>query len=238
MQEIIRLDLEGVNCYLAKSEGNFILFDTAGHMVLDKQFTNRQEALEKELDKAGCTAENLKLVILTHGDNDHVANAAYIKQKYNAKIAIHPADLNLVKSPSLDLVMKSFQYRSFIFKIIFKLMKKPIEKVTQKTLQDFQTFTPDLLLDESFDLSDYGFDAKILHLPGHTEGSIGILMSNGDLIAGDLFTNAQKPEIAPNALDFGLLNKSAAKLKAFDIKTVYPGHGNPFLFNQVAPSLK
>jgi glyoxylase-like metal-dependent hydrolase (beta-lactamase superfamily II) len=55
-------------------------------------------------------------------------------------------------------------------------------------------------------------------------------MSNGDFIAGDTFSNNNKPDTAPNAFDFNLLNKSIDQLKNLDIKTVYPGHGTPFEF--------
>ena len=52
--EIIRIDLEGVNCYLGKENGNFILFDTGGHLFLDKIENNRRQALINGLEKAGC----------------------------------------------------------------------------------------------------------------------------------------------------------------------------------------
>ncbi len=42
---IARIDLGGVNCYLLKAKDGFILADTGGHMVMDKTFTNRREAL-------------------------------------------------------------------------------------------------------------------------------------------------------------------------------------------------
>lgn len=112
-------------------------------------------------------------------------------------------------------------------------MKKKIEKGTLKILNDFEKFTPDIFIDENFSLSDYGFDATILHIPGHTVGSIGVLMANDDFIAGDIFVNNNKPEIAPNAFNFKLLRENIEKLKLLDIKTVYPGHGNPFRFKEM-----
>jgi hydroxyacylglutathione hydrolase len=232
-QEIIRIDLDGVNSYLVKSGENFILIDTGGHTIMDRQFTNRRELLQKALDKAGCSSENIKLLILTHGDNDHTANAVYIRDKYKTKIAMHPGDLPLVENPSLEKLMESYNYRSLIFKIIFKIMKKKIEPITLKILNDFEKFTPDILIDENFRLSDYNFDAEILNIPGHTIGSIGVLLENKDLIAGDIFVNSNKPEIAPNASDFKLLKKNIFKLKSLGIKTVYPGHGSPFEFRLI-----
>ena len=226
--EIIKIDLESVNCYLGKQGDNFVLFDTGGHLVMDKKFTNRRELLEAELSKAGCTPDNLKLVVLTHGDNDHVANAKFIKEKYNAKIAMHSADVELVFKPTLEKMMESFNYKALIYKIVFKLMKGKIEKVTQKVLGDYEDFKPDIMLKDGDSLLEYGFDANILHVPGHTKGSIAILSDLGDIISGDTFTNNKTPEAAPNAIDFEKLQKSIARLCTINSRTVYPGHGAPF----------
>lgn len=227
-QEIIRIDLKGVNCYLGKEGTNFILFDTGGHLFVDKNFSNRRELLEKELENYGCHAGNLNLIVLTHGDNDHAANAAFLRNKYNTKIAMHLSDVELVDNPSLEKILGNCHYNSLIYKIIFKLMKNQIKKLSQKTLEDFESFKPDITIDENYSLSEYGFSAKVLHLPGHTSGSIGILTANNDIIIGDTLTNVKKPAPAPNATDFKALAKSVDKLRTIDINTVYPGHGTPF----------
>jgi hydroxyacylglutathione hydrolase len=184
------------------------------------------------LNNAGCTPDNLKLVVLTHGDNDHVANASFIKEKYNAEIAIHSEDLELVENPSLEKVMENFHFKALIYKVIFPLLKKKIYRITEKTLDDYERIKPDILLSAGDSLLKYGFDAKIIHLPGHTHGSIGILTGNGDLVAGDILTNNKKPDASPNAIDFAALKKSILRLQSMDIKTVYPGHGKPFEMKQ------
>lgn len=232
-QEIIRIDLNGVNCYLGKEGSNFILFDTGGHMILDKTFTDRCEVLMSELERFGCKPGNLKLIILTHGDIDHIANAKLISEKYQTKIAMHAGDLELVESLTIEKMMQCFNFKSVILKIIFQIMKKPIKKISTKILDTLKTFRPDILLNEGDCLLEYGFNAKILHVPGHTEGSIGVLTENGDLIAGDIFMNNKKPGIAPNAYDFKILAKSVARLKTMNINTVYPGHGLPFRMNDL-----
>jgi len=227
-QEIIRIDLEGVNCYLIRISDGFILVDTGGHMILDKQFNNRRDQLEKELKIAGCEPDTLKLVILTHGDIDHVGNAAFIREKYGAKIAMHSGDVQLVENPVIEKMMESFHYKSLIYKVVFKLLNKIIKKVNQKMLDNFEKFKPDFYIDEGYSLLEYGIDATVLHIPGHTAGSIGILTANGELIAGDTFANINKPDTAINACDFKTLATSVERLKAMDIKTIYPGHGKPF----------
>ncbi|MHB8065428.1 MAG: MBL fold metallo-hydrolase [Ruminiclostridium sp.] len=227
-QEIIRIDLEGVNCYLLKAGDSFILADTGGHLTMDKQFTNRREKLINGLEMAGCKPGNLKLIILTHGDWDHAANAAFVREKYMAKIAMHSGDIESVENPVLEKVLETFHFKSIIYRIFFKLMKRPITRLTQKILADFEKFSPDIYLDEGDSLLEYGFDAKVLHIPGHTLGSIAILTKDGELISGDTFANMKKPTTAPNAFDFKTLYASVKRLKTMDIRMVYPGHGNPF----------
>jgi hydroxyacylglutathione hydrolase len=95
------------------------------------------------------------------------------------------------------------------------------------------TFTPDLLIDESFDLASYGLGAKVLHLPGHSRGSIGLLTADGDLICGDLLYNWRKPSV-PFVDDGVAHDASIAKLHDLGVHTVYPGHGKPFACSEVA----
>ena len=232
-QEIIHIDLKGVNCYLGKEGNNFVLFDTGGHTLFDKEFTNRREALENELKKAGCEPGNLKLVVLTHGDIDHVANALYLKEKYQTQLAMHADDRMLVESLSMEKMMRSFHFKSVVLKIIFQLMRQKITRISQKMMNDFQPFKPDILLREGDSLSQYGFRAKILHIPGHTAGSIGVLTDNDELICGDIFLNVKKPVTVVNADDFKTLAKSVDRLKTIQLKMIYPGHGKPFEARQL-----
>jgi glyoxylase-like metal-dependent hydrolase (beta-lactamase superfamily II) len=55
-----------------------------------------------------------------------------------------------------------------------------------------ETFTSDLILEDGENLEGYGLKASILHLPGHTKGSIAILTEDGSLFAGDTFFNMKQ----------------------------------------------
>src|SRR5512141_2121104 len=87
--EITTINLTGVNCYLLKTAAGFVLIDTG--------YSNKRAQLEKSLSQAGCPPAELKLVILTHGDSDHTANANYLRTKFGAKIAIHVADAGMIE---------------------------------------------------------------------------------------------------------------------------------------------
>lgn len=233
MDRMIQIDLGGVNCYLARGKCGFILFDTGGHIVTDREFTNRRELLIKELESLGCTEHNLGLIVLTHGDNDHACNAAYLRKRFKTKIAMHDGDRELVENPTLHKMMESFQYDSAELQQVFLQYRQVITTATQKALDDFERFSPDIILKDGFDFSPYGFDATVIHMPGHTPGSIAVLTKSGDLIAGDTLANTEKPAPARNASDFGQLSASIRKLQNYTIKSVYPGHGNPFPFQSI-----
>ena len=48
-------------------------------------------------------------------------------------------------------------------------------------LNESDRFKPDLYIKDGYDLSECGLNAKVLHLPGHSKGSIGILATGGDI---------------------------------------------------------
>jgi hydroxyacylglutathione hydrolase len=83
-----------------------------------------------------------------------------------------------------------------------------------------------------YDMSEYGFDVRVIHIPRHFNGSIGILTSNGDLFCGDLLENTKKPAKNSIIADKEAFYASVEKLKQLKIDTVYPGHGMPFPMEQ------
>ncbi len=133
----------GVNCFLIKTGSGFFLIDTG--------VAGKRQALEKELERRGCRPGDLKLVILTHGDSDHADNADYLREKYGAKIAIHPEDAGMVERGDMSLKRKPKPDKvAFLFRLITLVFSGPVK---------FDTFTPDILLEDGQDLAPYGFEA-------------------------------------------------------------------------------
>ena len=197
-----------VNCYLVETGTGFVLIDTGA--------SNKRDALERELAGAGCRPGNLDLIVLTHGDFDHTGNAAYLRDKFGAKIAMHQDDSGMAEHADM------FWNRSsgnaiirFLAPVLFRFRKA-------------NRFAPDLHVGEGFDLSEYGFDAQVLAIPGHSKGSIGILTGGGDLFCGDLLENTNKPATNSIMDDSAACDASIEKLEGLEINIVYPGHGNPF----------
>jgi hydroxyacylglutathione hydrolase len=198
-----------VNCYLVEADTGYVLIDTGG--------SNKRTELEKELLSAGCKPGSLKLIVLTHGDFDHSGNAAYLCKEFGARIAMHDEDAGMVERG--DMFGNRQKGNNILTRrlvpILFRFGKS-------------ERFTPDFYLDEGDDLSDYGFDARVLHIPGHSKGSIGILTAGGDLFCGDLLECTDRPALNSIMDDLAAANASVERLKSLTIDTVYPGHGEPF----------
>jgi len=197
-----------VNCYLIKTDTSYILIDTG--------CSNRRTDLKKELESAGCKPSNLKVIILTHGDFDHAGNAAYLRKKFGTKIAMHHDDSGMVERGNM---FWNREKSNIIIRMI-----APILSGFGKS----ERFQPDLYIEDGDDLSEYGFDAKVLCIPGHSKGSIGIITTGGNLFCGDLFENTNKPGLNTIMDDSAAANTSVEKMKTLKIDTVYPGHGKPF----------
>lgn len=192
------------NCYLLKNADYFLLIDTG---------KGKRTLLEKELKASKCSARKLKLIILTHGDFDHTGNCVYLRKKFRTKIAMHQDDAGMVEKGDMFYNRKTGAF---------------LTRLLVNVLFGIKRFKPDITFVNEFDLKKYGFDAKAIHLPGHSKGSIGILTGDGDLFCGDLFANHQKPSLSAIIDDIDTAMASVKKLYGYNIKTVYPGHGKPF----------
>jgi glyoxylase-like metal-dependent hydrolase (beta-lactamase superfamily II) len=84
------LNITTMNSCLIKCEDRFFLVDTG--------MTNARKKIEAELVRLGCTPENLRLIILTHGDFDHCGNAIYLRNLFGTKIAMHKGDVGMLEN--------------------------------------------------------------------------------------------------------------------------------------------
>jgi len=219
MEDIKTIPLTFVNAYLIKAAEGFILIDTG--------LSIHGDDLEKELVKADCLPGKLKLILVTHGDLDHTGNCLRLQKKYKCKIAMHKDDAAIVEN-GLIIKRRTKSLRSKIFFIIRRLLRKKFE---------IEKFTPDIYITDGQKLDDYGLKATIIHIPGHTKGSVGVLTEDGNFFAGDTFINRKKPETANLIENQEELDKSLLKIKNLQIKMVYPGHGKPFMMNEMATRL-
>ena len=76
-------------------------------------------------------------------------------------------------------------------------------------------------------LNEYGINAKIVELPGHTNGSIGVDVEEKHLLVGDALDNWVFPGMGHLYYNLEDIKKSYDKIKGLGPRTLYFGHGKP-----------
>ena len=211
------LNMGAVNSYLVRTGRGCVLIDTGG--------SNQRAALAKELAGAGCWPGRLDLIVITHGDFDHIGNAAYLRQKFGAKIAMHRDDAGMAERGDMSWNRKK---GGLVLRTLVPLFFR---------FAQADRFSPDLYLEDGDDLSSHGFDTRVLHLPGHSRGSIGVLAGDG-LFCGDLLDNTKRPALNALIDNMAAAQASVERLTALEIDTVYPGHGEPFPLEALESALR
>ena len=192
------------NCYIVSEGKSAILIDTSSGARVDQVI-------------AECDKYEMKLIVLTHVHFDHAENAAKLSKRYNVPVAIHKLDEELFESFDKQ-PLKSY---GLVGKIVLGL--------SLKVLRNTKVDKPENLIyvKEGDDLSAYGINAKIVELPGHTLGSIGVDVEQKYLFVGDELDNWLRPALGHLYYDFDALKNSAQKIRNLGQRTIYYGHGKP-----------
>jgi glyoxylase-like metal-dependent hydrolase (beta-lactamase superfamily II) len=85
---------------------------------------------------------------------------------------------------------------------------------------------------EEYPLDEFGIDGKVIHTPGHTPGSISVLLKTGEAFVGcmahDGFPFRLNPGLPIYASDIDEIKKNWKSLIEKGAKIIFPGHGNQF----------
>jgi glyoxylase-like metal-dependent hydrolase (beta-lactamase superfamily II) len=203
-----------VNCYLVEAQGGFLLIDSGS--------PNSRQALDAELQGLGCRPGALRLCIMTHGDFDHIGNAAHVRATFGSKLAMHAGDAPMAEVGDMFAGREKSNF----------LLKALVPRLIG--FGKSERFVPDILLEDGSGLSEYGLEAQVISIPGHSSGSIGVLTADGDFFCGDLLENTKAPALGSIVDDRAKLVRSAEMLKSLHISMVYPGHGRPFSFDELS----
>ena len=207
-----RIGLVNVSSFLIYRPGEAILVD-AGN-------SGSEEKILKAMKGLGLEPDSLKLLVLTHSHFDHAGSAARLKELTSCKVMIHRSDAERLAS-GYSPIPSGTRWKAKLLVMVGRTFAR--------RLGNFPPIRADLLVDDQMDLHSYGFPGKVIHTPGHTHGSMIVLMDGGELIAGDtVFGLENKQHFPPFAEDLPALVKSWAKLKQLPVKTFYPAHGRPF----------
>jgi glyoxylase-like metal-dependent hydrolase (beta-lactamase superfamily II) len=206
--------------HLRLSFSNAYLVTGRKTILVDTGMPGEEHAILRAAVKAGIHPSNITLIVHTHAHVDHAGSSAALAGTHGIPTAVHRADESMLRAGRMNpLVALRLEAR-----LIKPLVEKP-----------FPAVTPDLFLDEAFNLTDFGVEGTILHTPGHTAGSISVLLPRGAAIVGDVMMggyiggnlSGARPNYHYFADNLPAVDRSIRALLDAGVQTFYVGHGGP-----------
>ena len=210
-----RLGLSNVSAYLIYKPGEAILVDCGNK--------GSEQKILKILTDLGLEPFMLKLLILTHVHFDHAGSARRLKELTGCRIMVHQSEEARLEE-GFTPIPAGTRWKA-------KLLVAA-GRIFTRRIGTFPGTEADLLVKESFDLEEFGFPGKVIHTPGHTHGSMVVLMEGGELIGGDtIFGLEGKQHFPPFAEDLSALLRSWKRIRDMQPVKLYPAHGRSFSYD-------
>jgi glyoxylase-like metal-dependent hydrolase (beta-lactamase superfamily II) len=202
----------------------FLLTSSRSAVLVDAGLPGSEDKIGAVLKGVGLSFADLKLIVLTHGHIDHAGSAARIRKLSGAPLVLHEGDLPYCRGEAPVLRPTGPFGRLF--------------KLTGAIERPFPRVDPDILLkgNEEMDLDTYGFSGSVVPTPGHTPGSVSVLLAAGDAIAGDLAASGillggiafrGRPKPPPFEESPGDVARSLKELLKRGARRFHLGHGGP-----------
>jgi glyoxylase-like metal-dependent hydrolase (beta-lactamase superfamily II) len=169
------------------------------------------------IEALGAKPADLRQIVVTHYHADHFGSAAELIERTGASLLAHELDAPVVRGDAPEPVPAlSDAERPYHEQAIASTPKAP-RCVVDRELQDG-------------DEIDLDGGATVVHVPGHTAGSIAVYVPKRRLLfTGDAAARTLEGQLLHGVfnVDVAQTRASFAKLAQLDIETVCFGHGAP-----------
>ncbi len=192
----------------------FIVRDR-GVLLVDAGNPGDEAAILAAMRRAGIRPDDLSLILITHGHPGHYGSADALRDQTGAPIAVHAADAGTVR--------RGVAGRLSPARIVPRLFGFVAGRVGG--------FEPDIAIEGGADLGVFGIRGRVIPTPGHTPGSVSVLIAGGTVIVGDLLSAllpGGRPRLPFRTGDLAATRRSIRALLAHGPERVYAAHGGPW----------
>jgi glyoxylase-like metal-dependent hydrolase (beta-lactamase superfamily II) len=206
-----------VSCIMSGRSNVFLLSGNVKNILIDTGPGYKWRKLQDTLNQLHIN--KIDLLILTHTHFDHAGNASRIKNEYGSKVVVSKYEAKFLESGVNTMVHGTVPPIRYLVKKFAPILLDKLK---------YNPCKPDILVDQHFDLKDFGFQAYIMHTPGHSPGSQCVIVDNEIAIAGDtMFGVFPRSVFPPFADDEDEMFRSWLKLLATGCYFFLPSHGSP-----------
>src|SRR5215203_834270 len=191
-----------------------IVDEDNGTTLVDAGLPDQTEAIGAALAEGNIGLRDLRRIIFTHQDLDHVGSGAALVRQSGARVLAHPAD-----APYIDGSLRPL-----------KVTPEMLEQRPQmrEVLDRLEPVRVDEHLDDGERL-DLAGGIRVIFTPGHTPGHLSLYLERPKvLVAGDALTAEEGRLNGPNpplTLDAGEAARSVRRLAELDVETIVCYHG-------------
>lgn len=195
----------------------YILVDEDGVTLIDTGMPGSEKKILAYLTELGKNASEVKRIVLTHSDIDHVGGLAALAGESGARTYASQIEAKAIAEgkPSRQIQSRGFSPRRFLFKLLSPFFKA-------------KSFQVDEMLTESERLPVLG-GLRVVETPGHTPGHISLYAMNakilfcGDsMVSGENGLQGSRPVVT---WDANKARESVSKQAELGATIVCSGHG-------------
>ena len=211
---------------------NTYLIRDRGAILIDPGGARQAPAVLRGLGRLPVWGVPVGLMVATHGHFDHVGAAGALRAALGAPLAVHRGDAEWVRTGTWTWPDALTRWG--------RIMKFALTQILAR-ISRFGPLEPDLVLGEGgLDLEPYGVAGKVVHTPGHSPGSVSVVLDGGEAFVGDLAMNGPPKTLRPSFGIFAhqpeLVDASWQRLLDLGARMIYPAHGWPFPAERLACS--
>ena len=221
MKEYIKLNLVFTEVYLIKTDNGYIQFEAGMKQNLKKYL--------KMLKKLEIDPKEIKLIVVNHAHFDHVSVLKTLKDITNAQILVHENDVEYLRK-GISAELKTLSLYSKLFM-----------STVPKSWKVYEPVEPDIIIKDEYSLQEFGIDAKVIHTPGHTSGTISIITKAGNAFVGCCahgFPLRLIPGLPKIAQDIDQVLSSWERIIEEGAKTIHISHGKSVSIDKMEKILK